>query len=298
MTSGAEWIFYKIYLGRYVEQMDTACVQLSRFVKEQIAPGRWFFMRYIDGGGAHVRIRWQSNEGSSEDEAGRFETAAEDLFCDLVYAAPSAYRPMVNLSAFVDGQQPPEDGVGSQAFFVRDEYLPELEPFLGPDFIEIAHDVFQESSEIALEVLEREINGGTSRKTIAPALISTAIDIMTDESEDRDFLRLYQDYWTHQQGFNLEYLIADFEYKALSLRDSNYQLDLIPPSHESLVVRWRACLAAACARYGAHIPDRRPFPDNLPFRFIHLMNNRLGINILDEAYLATVLKVYREEEFA
>jgi len=289
-----EWLFYKVYLGRYAPQMDHACVQLSRQLLEKLAPRRWFFMRYVDGGGPHVRMRWLGAEGRQEAEGETFQTLVEDLLCELVFTPPSNYRPMVNLGHAPAMGDLSEAGDFAQAFAVKDEYHPEYEAFLGPELIETAHEVFQASSEIAVKVLGDELEEGPSRKSVAPLLMKIVIDELVAAEHAGEFLTAYQEYWMRRDGINIEYLVADFEFKAMSLRDSGYRLDSVPPSQEELATRWRHCLSSARAAYGDKVPDRRVFPDNLTFRYIHLMNNRLGITILDEGYLATVLKAFSD----
>ncbi|MGZ8284651.1 MAG: lantibiotic dehydratase C-terminal domain-containing protein [Allosphingosinicella sp.] len=289
-----QWLFYKVYLGRYVPQMDFACVQLSRQLQERLAPKQWFFMRYMDGGGPHIRMRWLGAEGRQDAEGEAFQAIVEDLMCELVFTPPSNYRPMVNLGHAPDMGDAAVGAEFGQSFAVRDEYHPEYEAFLGPELIETAHEVFQVSSEIAIKILSDELEDGPSRKSVAPLLMKIVIEELVGAENTGEFLTAYQEYWMRRDGINVEYLVADFEFKAQNLRDTGYRLDAVPPSQEELATRWRACLRSARAAYGDKIPDRRVFPDNLPFRFLHIMNNRLGISILDEAYLAMVLKTFHD----
>lgn len=284
----ASWSYYKVYLGRYTPQMDFACVRLAKELQEKFAPQEWFFLRYADTTGPHLRFRWKdAPDGAARAPA--FETVVEDLLCEMVYTPPSTYRPLVNL-----GHAPPApaEGRSPQAFAYRDDYRPEFEPFRGPDYIDVAHGLFQGSSEVAVSILGMELDGGPSRKSLAPALMRRVLDALVPRAEHEEFLEGYLRYWTVQDGINLDYLTPDFEAKAMELLDQGYDLEPGELECQAVLKRWEEGLAEAAQRYGDLLPDHRLFPDNLPFRFMHLMNNRLGVGILDEAYLAAVLKAY------
>ena len=291
----AEWVYYKVYLGRYVDRFDFACAYLARRVREDIAPRHWFFLRYSDGGGPHVRMRWREGRGSRQSQVSTFEALAEALYSELVYASPGTYRPLVNLQGIAS---PAPVHPLAEAIAVEAAYEPELDVFLGPAHIDIAHDVFQASSEIALDLLALDANGSISRKTMAPLLMRTVADVLLDEPDRAPFLGAYQGYWLARDAIRLDHLSGEFERKAMALRNARHplfpDLDDVSPAARAIVSRWRETLAHARRAYNGAIPDRRRFPSNLPFQFMHLMNNRIGINVLDEAYLACLVRAYTE----
>lgn len=291
------WMSYKIYLGRYADQMDFASVFLANALKERLAPKRWFYIRYTDGGGVHLRFRWQGGEGTPAEQDIIFHDLTEDLFCELVMAPPSVFRPMVAMGNEV--MSPQAGGESRQAFAVADPYHPEYEVFLGEEGIETAHDLFQSSSELAIQIVENELEGGPSRKSFIAPMFRVVLDQMiADGKTQADFLVGYCEYWTSQGGLTLDYMLEEFEDKALSLIDNSYQLFDVPAGLKDQLDQWDRAISRAKAAYGDSIPDMREFPDNLAFRFIHLMNNRLGIGILDEAYMAVVLNSFMQREAA
>ena len=138
---------------------------------------------------------------------------------ELVYASPGTYRPLVNLQGIAS---PAPVHPLAEAIAVEAAYEPELDVFLGPAHIDIAHDVFQASSEIALDLLTLDANGSISRKTMAPLLMRTVADVLLDEPDRAPFLGVYQGYWLARDAIRLDHLTGEFESKAMALRNARH----------------------------------------------------------------------------
>ena len=165
---------------------------------------------------------------------------AETLYSELVYASPGTYRPLVNIQGITS---PAPVHPLAEAIAVEAAYEPELDVFLGPAHIDIAHDVFHASSEIALDLLTLDASGSMSRKTVAPLLMRTVADVLLDEPDRAPFLGAYQGYWLARDTIRLDHLTGEFESKAMALRNARHPL--FPASMTSPPPRTRSCPGGA-----------------------------------------------------
>jgi thiopeptide-type bacteriocin biosynthesis protein len=176
---------------------------------------------------------------------------------------------------------------------VVDAYEPELEKFGGARGMPIAEEIFEASSGIALEILGEEAGGQYSRKTIAPCLMNVVLDAFAPSEGAQRFWQNYGFYWLGGQTMAAEDWRTRFFEKGSRLREQ--QIPIVWPAHlprraTHLTEQWRERLQRASNAY-AQIGDLgQVTTDILAFNFIHLMNNRLGLISLEEAYLAALLE--------
>ena len=110
--------------------------------------------------------------------------------------------------------------------------------------------------------------------------------------EEDAFWDRYARYWLEPVPNLFAAWQRPFAAKATKLAERNVRLliaDDAPEADRALVSRWRAALET-CAQGYRTCGDTPPASgEDLAFHFIHLMNNRLGLMPLEEAYLATLL---------
>lgn len=244
----------------------------------------WFFIRYADEGGPHVRVRLKA-AGDPRALRAATEPLIHRALSELPTVPPPAYRPALPV--------PPFATPAARGFIraVPTAYEPEVEKF-GADTLPVAEELFERSSALAIDVLRAEREGACSRKTLAPCLMQCVADAFAPRAGPR----LWDAYTAHWLGVcrasHAEWR-PRFVAKARALRESGVPVvpaddDLAEPAR-SYVSAWRRDLAAAARGYARPRAEPSPPAQALAFNFAHLMNNRLGIQPLEEAYYAALM---------
>jgi thiopeptide-type bacteriocin biosynthesis protein len=290
-----EWHYYKIYIGANLDALDFVITDCLAVALDSLDRDSWFFLRYVDEGGLHLRlrIRLPGSEGSPvEREVYR---ALHDGLSLLSQRVPSTHVPLVSF----DGHPAAPAMEGSPVHCSRDRYVPELDVFGGESGMGIAEEVFCVSSDIARKVLVLESRGEFNRKDCVLPFFVEALKAFLNGAAFIEFLERYATFWLSGNPDIGTYKSA-FAEKAYAILDEGVEIipALTPQDIElqSLIARWRKTLRNAHERYKKDCPVYTPvLADTLAFYFIHLMNNRLGFTTLDESYLAVLLtKTYAD----
>jgi thiopeptide-type bacteriocin biosynthesis protein len=228
-----------------------------------VAPRRWFFVRYRDEIGLHVRLRLAV-------ENARLAAASAQLERILERSTTSPLK------------------LGG---FERENYVPEVGKFgMG---IGIAEEVFHVSSEAALQVICEERQGVVSRKTVAPILMQCVADAYVNIEAQGKFWGRYAEYWLSFDHDGAARWRALYLSKAeelaqtrASVMAASETLDVVT---RQCIDVWSAALRESAQRFSAIRQGDERRRSELAFHFIHLMNNRIGVLAIAEAYVATLL---------
>jgi thiopeptide-type bacteriocin biosynthesis protein len=281
----ASWLYYKVYVGRIAAGLDYL---ITDTVPKLLVWGeieRWFFLRYCDEEGMHLRLRLKHRDNCSRLK-GIFDQILDEALGHLPRIPAPLHRPVI---------VKPFERVPSRRSVIRiveSVYEPEIEKF-GSRGMVVAEQLFQLSSEIATSVLLNEATGASSRKTIVPILMAAVRSAFTPCFEPA-FWSSYSNYWLVGAGESVGQWQPRFRAKAAELRERGVSVLVpeltLPAEIRAMVHRWRMGLVRAAAEFVALHESSRPGPVTLAFNFAHLMNNRLGILPLEEAYFATLLQ--------
>jgi thiopeptide-type bacteriocin biosynthesis protein len=253
---------------------------------------RWFFVRYIDDEGLHLRLRLQVRPPAMEAVGDAARAILTRGLASARDVPRGTYRPVIlpppeAIDAYLDSWRSAGERV------VLDRYEPEVDKF-GPDGVAIAEELFESSSAIALAMLQAERRACYQRKTLVPTLMRLAWDGF-DGRDAAGFWRAYALHWLEGAARQRETWIRRFERKALALATRGVPLYLdastAPAGAMAIAARWREAVAAAAAGFArlATAPAAR----DLAFHFIHLNSNRLGLMPIEEAYFATLIETYQ-----
>jgi hypothetical protein len=278
------WQYYKLCVGSIYHGLDWLIVDTLPRVLERVPVEHWFFLRYLDEDGLHLRVRLRLDQAHTRQVKEELQRAMRAL--PMIPA--SDYVPLLsnpNLS-FEAGAE-----VGDVALREA-RYEPEYERFGGPAGVSVAERFFELSSELALRALQAETLGGESRKTLATSFMHA---LLAEDPAPAEYLRAYRSYWGYDAAFT-ESVSTRFAAKAEALIAD--AVELVPRAldagSQQLLARWREGYARLRREYAAlgHDLHTRPVPQSLCFNFMHLMNNRLGFSKLEEMYLATLLEYH------
>jgi hypothetical protein len=272
------------------------------FVRECQARGwidGWFFIRYGERG-FHVRLRLH---GPLVTLHGTVAPALREHV--------RAHSPGVVVDAYPD---PPGSGGAGVTHLVAVPYEPETERYGGPQGIAVAEAFFERSSEAALELLRRVAAGDKSSR-LGKGLMATVVLIHAFRGERDGAARFARSYGMNylramvrdegvmdgmlgafESGFEAqaERLIpyVDAAWEALETGDTlspaldGYRDGLVPVRERFHGLFERGLLFA---------PGGEPYPTweasvgGIVSSYVHMMNNRLGITIPEESYLAYLI---------
>ncbi len=254
------WLYYKLRNSdKSSQQLDLAIIEVIPAVLRCWSFSRWFFLRYLDTVGLHLRLR---------------------LMC-----------PIAEL-------QNVEDSIASvfhhwTGQIEKDVYVQDAENF-GQQGVLVAEALFQASSEVATSTLIGEREGHCSRKTLAPIFMQCIADTFVRKAAHTWFWERYAGYWLNEKsGRSASSLRSLFDSKADEL--TSRRISVVTPLRDlsqtdrDRVEHWRGALQESANRFAElkERPARRR--SHLAFHFIHLMNNRLGIRPMAESYLASLM---------
>lgn len=289
------WLFYTLLPGG-LERMDHAVDDLLRPAAQAIraTPGcdRWFYIRYYDDRGAHLRLRAHT---ARRDDADGLQRRLDALLCERLPAvareAPQPRRPLL--------PTPPAHVMSSATGvgFEQSIYEPEWEKYGDAPGVAVAEELFEASSDIALELSDAGMGSG-ARAALSLALMGAVTDAGVQPQRRAGFWHDYAAYWTTGAGAQPTSPAARFlgraaERVAPLLAPASAALAADAASQGSIASYASAAtsmLAAARERAVARSAE------HLCFHHVHMTNNRLGMTLVEEALLAVVLARRQPEE--
>jgi thiopeptide-type bacteriocin biosynthesis protein len=286
---GGTWLYYKLMTGVYYWAFDHLILSLSPIVQDARVR-QWFFIRYLDEDGPHLRLRLCVESAS----ANAFDREVYAKLHELVTRLPRL--PVEEVSRLVTIPLPDFDK-SKLAFGVkRVEYKPETDIYGNEEGVAVAEHLFQASSEMAMEVIAAERQGEVSRKELAPALMNAALDEFPISKPPSEFLVNYMNYWASGIPSSGSYIVT-FENKCRELMASGTPIVRRDDEYGSMLAgqldKWRKSLRETQAAYKRINGYSEALAEQVLFYFIHLMNNRLGFAALDETYLAMLVNGWK-----
>jgi thiopeptide-type bacteriocin biosynthesis protein len=285
------WIYYKIYPGdeaRTDYLVTGALAEISRLPDAR----QWFFVHYTDEAGPHLRLRVQAHRDPGQLQE-RIRHVLEQALARLPTLPPTSYRPTITPTSGPVVAEP----AARSAHLELERYQPDVESF-GERGVLIAEHLSCASSEAAVRVLTDEYQQHYSRKTLVPLLMHATGTAFVPDA-DSSLWRDYASYWlAYAADHEVEWL-PRFTAKADKLRADG--VCVVEPDSETpgeaveVLTAWRAAVASAAEAFRFVDDDPPRSPQDLAFHFLHLMNNRLGIMPIEEAYFATLIALNHRE---
>jgi thiopeptide-type bacteriocin biosynthesis protein len=293
------WVYVKLYLGRAVDRMDRLLIDLGahRVLAEQAL--QWFYIRYVDAQGIHVRLRAKARAGEREQLSRAVVDACADLLAELPAYPPGDYSPMVTMPGF-EASLERVTAAHQDVRVVEERYEPETDKYGVRPGMDVAEALFHQSSVLAVRILREEEQGRLSRKDLVPLLMHEACETFIAPGDRVSFWREYSYYWLNGRSPAADDWRARFAGKGDELEARGIEVLAAPerqdPLRRELFAAWRGALREAAAAYDALKGRVDTSAEVLCFNFVHLMNNRLGLAALEEAYMAALLERACERE--
>ncbi|NIF20366.1 thiopeptide-type bacteriocin biosynthesis protein [Candidatus Pantoea multigeneris] len=297
MLNSREWVYYKLYVGQRHDVLDYVIVDILNKIDSLLLNHPWFYLRYIDENGTHLRLRIQLPVGQKSLDTEIF-SLLHDGMTEVDTAPYNTYEPLISITGH---SEPLHTGPQFSAFCIKDDYVPEYDKYGGEEGIAIAERVFSQSSILARKIIKHERQGDLNRKDLVLPLFLTGLQVFIKPENRQVFLTRYATFWLSGNPA-IGSLKMAFAEQAYNLLDAGEELvpglSSLSVTEQHLIQTWREHLAQGRDDY---IKKAGQFPKDIleliAFHFIHLMNNRLGFNTLEEAYIATLLATAEESGY-
>ncbi|MEU4584682.1 thiopeptide-type bacteriocin biosynthesis protein [Kitasatospora aureofaciens] len=274
------WLYLKLYPG-HLDLLDATLTEVVAPLVEQVAPcaTRWFYLRYLDGSGPHIRLRFLVDQSQA----------------DLLVLQRPALLAQLNLLTGWPGRAPlpvlpalPAGDARSRPDVRFDLYEPEYAKWGGPQCLETAEQVFQASSETALQLVAASDGTVEYRLALGRLIVAQLLDgLGLSEAEREVFLGTHYAWWSGLKHASP----ADGAARDGNLRTAHGQVRtavletserLAEAGHLLDMVKLLcADMLIGIEKRGAHQK-----PMYLAFHHLHLTLNRLGIAPVEEALVS------------
>lgn len=284
-----QWWYACLYTGGSNAADDVIAGVLPPLLADVRMGGaqRWFFIRYFDDSGPHLRLRIFGPERALNRLVRSYTdiSAHLDLMIQMDRGAPIE---------LVRGPMHPgqlRESVGISPAV----YVPEIEKYGGMVGVELAEAFFEFSSELALWAVAQHQKGG-SRDALAVLLLSDSVDsLATGPTAERwrqrqrvsaeRFWEIHANWWTGA-------IHGDTSFRELTRSHANTHLENMRQRIERVaadpnVVAWRQRWFKAMDAYlnDAHDYEVGKTAQHLVFHQNHMIMNRLGYLPREEALL-------------
>ncbi|MDO8226582.1 thiopeptide-type bacteriocin biosynthesis protein [Bacillus cabrialesii] len=281
-----EWVFYSIYVPRaeYLENIIINIVTpIVKQVKDSVQVHKWFFIRYIDMQGPHIRLRFLVNEDDLDIVE---EITEEHLHRNLSKVLAEPLSEMSRLLPVKTDTRSFESG------FQQEEYEPEYEKYGGVQGVHIAEDIFQSSSELVLSLLNDPGFKDNDRFDFALFLMNkTAEHASLSADQARDLWESMLHHWSgadYTEGITYKTKLEEAAEKRIDVINVVVEKMHSNPFVIKLTEGYQKILQRAFSQI-QESEKIRTSHSHLSFHYIHMMNNRLGVWPIEEAYLGALL---------
>ncbi|MER5639340.1 thiopeptide-type bacteriocin biosynthesis protein [Kitasatospora sp. NPDC002227] len=282
MTADHTWLYLKLYPGR-LDLLDAAALDVVAPLAEEVGAEAscWFFLRYFDTAGPHLRLRFHTGR----ERADRLAARRPELLGRLAALAGRSERRW--LPVFPDLPMGPG---GGRPDLRLDLYEPEYAKWGGQRQLAVAERGFQASSETVLELLAAADGDPHRRLALGVLIVRQLLAALgLTGRQQRDFLAAHYQWWSGARNpdprLHQEQLLQEAHQRLLgAVLAATDQLAADQATSGSV---HRLCAGMVTAVTAAGPPHK---PLYLAFHHLHLALNRLGIVPTEEAVVSLLAR--------
>jgi thiopeptide-type bacteriocin biosynthesis protein len=271
-------LYFNLYPGSVDKLEHTVALVVAPVVESLRGVfDRWFFIRYSDIRGAHIRLRLI---GDRRALSAQYDTVCHQLRERLaaVIALPDP-EPEERLVRTPRTERPKRGAAGVSPSV----YEPEWSKYGSFAALRHCEQLFEQSSELALRSTSASLR---TKVTIATLLMQATTRAGLISEPEQVFWLDYARYWTGQQGPFADRVRAQLSEVAprLSAQLANSQLS---EPLRALTLQHFDCIRSTVGELRQLEPGLSA--EHYCFHLTHMTNNRLGIPTIEEALLAFVV---------
>lgn len=293
-----QWWFVRIYTRGFEGADPLIGDLLPPVIAEARAQGihRWFYIRYMDQHGPHVRLRVLGPRPVL-DHLQRIHRELEEQLAEVLAGHPTEHRFIapIDKKAWAGAA-----GTGVRASI----YEPELAKYGGPAGLSLAEQLFEFSSDLGVWACGRFVKE-TERAGLAALLLHDVADSLLHgphsqgEARQRVDWDAYWDkhlyWWTAELGRRgpmvRERMVTTVRERQEKVVAALHRVSALP-GVQSWRRRWQVALDTYLVR--AELAEVGRTPQHLVFHQGHMMLNRLGFLPREEAILGVHARIWRQ----
>ncbi|MFG2195879.1 thiopeptide-type bacteriocin biosynthesis protein [Streptomyces sp. NPDC048639] len=183
-----EWLYARIHHTNHAdgELLLTTLVPSWLHEAGRLGIRRWFFVRYADLSGPHLRLRFRGAPGALDD----CYAAGRRLWVEHA-RRPPAQETVERLHPMAESVMP----AGGRRRLSFGLYGREHDYYGAPAAVDIAEELFQQSSEVSLEAVARTGGDRAARARVAVDVMRGCLGELGSAQRER-FWRLHWQHWT------------------------------------------------------------------------------------------------------
>jgi len=286
------WIYVQLFpggAGRAEQTIRDVVGPLRRLA----FPERWFFLRYFDERGPHVRLRFLVPDEQLEQTHALLNNWGRELL-KRTSLLPAVTEPhIIKVPPYMRAS-------GRHVGLHYAAYEPELEKYGGAEGVTAAEEVFETSSDIVLDQLPDTWESSAERVAYCSVHMAAAVKRCIRRSRKQDsYLTTYTDHWTRAgtaRGDQIRSRLDELTPKLVAAVQPHYERIM---QDEQLVAQTSSLAddVERGVRAGAKSPSK---PDRLGLLFhqLHMTNNRFGLNPVEEPAAAVVTQAALANDWA
>ncbi|MDH6114340.1 thiopeptide-type bacteriocin biosynthesis protein [Kitasatospora sp. MAP12-15] len=285
------WWYARLYPGG-LDRLDLAVQTLLPELLPIVSGGgahRWFFIRYTDWNGPHLRLRVHGQRALLDHLQRELPSMAKS--CAEIAAQPcEPHASLVPLDASLFK--------GRHTGLDTALYEPELDKYGGPQGVDAAELLFTRSSELALKANTLAKTSDRAALTVLLMRASVAVvqrmhGIRPGSPSSADYWERHLYWWTCDAGTEAERLRDGLRQQAKEEQAILQGLERLSADTWTLsrVADWSAAVTAYLEQAATTAVPRTP--GHLIFHQNHMMANRLGILPREEALLGIIAANYK-----
>ncbi|MGE7949105.1 lantibiotic dehydratase C-terminal domain-containing protein [Lysinibacillus sp. NPDC093688] len=271
-------MYYCIYPGS-LEKLDVGVEEIIIPAKDLaincFGVEKWFFIRYMDAGGAHLRLRFHVKDIYLVEFCERMDEVL--LKCLEQVERKQSYP----LKRIVPNKQNIQRTVPR---IEKDLYEPELKKYFNKRYLKLSEELFNYSSEIVCSICYQVNLENINRYEFGLMLMKRVFDaIELEQGPLLAFLQNYLNYWSGSD--KMTYQLINIATQKRDALEAILAQDLYVDYHEEIdqyVIKLKCILFEIYDEFGEGAFY------HLLFHYTHMMNNRLGIWPIEEAYLSAL----------
>lgn len=291
-----EWIYYKVYLPdeKYSDEFtENVLKKAVETITNNFECPKWFFIKYLDETGYHFRIRFLADIKNFDEITNFLENLLETEGNRILKSSVLPKKRILPIESFS-----PKARTSDFLQYELSMYEPEFDKYGGEIGVDIAEEIFTTSSEFILKTISQLNKNESDRYQLALLCMTKFIDFCIEDERKEDFLENYVDYWS-----GVLFDPARISYKkslqtaALSrIETLNTMLTTsLPSSIERALENFINELKEIISKLRGYENLSKDL-EKYCFHYIHMMNNRLGVWTIEEAYLSALLLTNLKEK--
>ncbi|MDO7907923.1 thiopeptide-type bacteriocin biosynthesis protein [Paenibacillus sp. JX-17] len=276
-----DWVHYHVYPGSLVKLdngVESVIAPVVKLLQDQYAVKQWFFIRYFDRSGAHLKLRFQVKQRELKEFLSSAESGISSHLAMIESEKPLNHQRLIPYRY---------DARENIPKYTRNIYEPELTKYINDKYLSLSENLFCSSSELVC-MLMKKINSKDINRYEWSLILTERIlmGLALEREEITSFHQTNLDYWSGSPSMSSR--LREAAYHKRDVIDSMMNPQQVERTdsiqgEDAYVTQTVSILKEAEKEYG------RSALRHLLFHYSHMMNNRLGIWPIEEAYLSALM---------